>query len=130
MANKVNHILVVDDEDSIRSIFRRFLKMKGFMVDEARSGVEAIEKVKTESYDLVFLDIIMKKMDGLETFKELRKLKPDLCVVMMTGFAVEEKVREAMKLGAFDYLYKPFDLNEIMAAIAKVEKKEKLKPLE
>lgn len=130
MANKVNRILVVDDEDSIRSIFRRFLKMKGFMVDEAKSGAEAIEKVKAETYDLVFLDIIMKKMDGLETFKELIKVKPSICVVMMTGFAVEEKVREAMKLGAFDYLYKPFDLNEIMAAITKVEKKEKLKPLE
>ncbi len=66
----------------------------------------------------------------MEAFKEIKKAKPDVLVVMMTGFAVEEKLREAMALGAFDYLYKPFNIVELMAILEKLKKRAGLKPVE
>jgi len=78
---------------------------------------------------LFFTDIVMPGMDGIATFRALRKLKPDLPVVIMTGFAVEDKIEEAMSLGAMDYLYKPFDIWEIIAILKRLEKKNRLKPV-
>jgi len=91
------------------------------------NGKDALQKVMEQSFDIVFTDIVMPGMDGIATFKALRKLKPDLPIVIMTGFAVEDKIAEAMSLGAMDYLYKPFDIWEIIAILKKLEKKKGLK---
>lgn len=122
-------ILVVDDEQVMRDLFKRVLSLKGYSVTAVDSGKESVEKVKANGFDIAFVDVVMPVMDGVETFRALKEANPKLHVVMMTGFAVEDKIREAMKNGAMDYLYKPFDIVEIMAVIGKVEKKAKLKPL-
>lgn len=121
-------ILVVDDEQVMRDLFKRVLVLKGFPVTTAESGKEAIERVKVEVFDIAFIDIVMPEMDGVETLRALKRVNQNIHVVMMTGFAVEDKVKEAMQNGAIDYLYKPFDIVEIMTVIGKVEKKARLKP--
>lgn len=123
-------ILVVDDERVMRDLFKRVLTLKGYPVTAVESGKEAVEKVKEAEFDIAFVDIVMPEMDGVETFRAIKKVNANIHVVMMTGFAVENKMREAMQNGAIDYLYKPFDIAEIMTVIGKVEKKAKLKPLE
>ncbi len=126
-------ILVVDDEKVMRDLFTRVLNLKGYQVTTAESGKEAVEKVKEKEFDIAFIafvDVVMPDMDGVETVKAIKNINPNVHVVMMTGFAVEDKIKEAMQAGAMDYLYKPFDIMEIMTVIGKVEKKAKLKPLE
>jgi DNA-binding NtrC family response regulator len=78
---------------------------------------------------MAFIDIMMPQMDGIATFKAIKEVRPDLPVVMMTGFAVDEKIQEAIKLGAIDYLYKPFDIIEVITMFKKLEKKSQLKPV-
>ena len=127
---KVKNILVVDDEKVIRDLFKRVLGLKGYSVTVAESGKNAIERVKKNEFDIAFIDIVMPEMDGVETFKAIREINSGITGVMMTAFAVHNKVEEAAQYGAIDYLYKPFDIVEIMTIIGKVEKKANLKPLE
>jgi len=126
-------ILVVDDERVMRDLFKRVLSLKGYLVTAVESGKEAIEKVKETHFDIAFIDVVMPEMDGIETLRALKKIDPKvqavISVVMMTGFAVEEEIKEAMQEGALDYLYKPFDIVEIMTVIGKAERKAKLKPI-
>jgi len=127
---KTYKVLVVDDEQVIRNLFARILTVKGHGVICVDNGKDALQKVMEQSFDIVFTDIVMPGTDGIATFKALRKLKPNLPIVIMTGFAVEDKIEEAMRLGAVDYLYKPFDISEIILILKRLEKKRKLKPVE
>jgi len=127
---KTYKVLVVDDEQVIRNLFARILTAKGHQVISVDNGKDALQKVMEQSFDIVFTDIVMPGIDGTATFKALRKLKPDLPIVIMTGFAVEDKIEEAMSLGAVDYLYKPFDISEITLILKRLEKKKRLKPVE
>jgi len=122
-------ILVVDDEKVIRDLFTRVLGAQDVQVTTVGSGEEAVDKIRKEPFDVVFLDMVMPGMDGLETFKVLKQIKPEIATVMMTGFAVEHKIKEALSLDAFDYLYKPFDVSEIMATLKKAAKRKYLKPV-
>lgn len=127
---KVKNILVVDDEKVIRDLFKRVLGLKGYSVTVAESGKKAVEKLKKEEFNIAFIDIVMPEMDGVETFKAIKEINPEITGVMMTAFAVHDKIEKAAQHGAIDYLYKPFDIVEIMTIIGKVEKKANLKPLE
>lgn len=120
-------VLVVDDEPVVRDLFKRAMKVMGHEVVCVEDGHKAIEKVKEDSFNIVFLDMVMPGMDGLQTFKGMRELSPELPVVMMTGFSVEEKMEEALKLGAFDCLYKPFDIAKGREVIQKKADREHLK---
>jgi len=103
-------ILVVDDERIIRDSLQAWLAdEEGFSVDTAESGEAAIEKLEADTYRLMLLDIKMPGMDGVEVLKRARELQPELMVVMMTAYATVETAVEAMKVGALDYLIKPFD---------------------
>jgi len=118
---KIN-ILVVDDQEVIRELFIRTLGLKGYKVATAKDGPSAIEAVQKTEYGLIFMDVVMPGMDGLEVFKKVKKVALDTPIVtMMTGFAVQEKLDEAKKLGAYKSLHKPFDIAEIMEVIKKVE---------
>ena len=110
-------ILVVDDEPGMRALFSFMLGAKGYAVRTAASGEEAIESVKEAGYDLVFLDIRMPYMNGVEVLHELRKYRPDIAVVMMTGYAVEQQLEGALKDGAKGYLRKPFTVDELLTSI-------------
>lgn len=123
-------VLVVDDEQVILDLFSRVLGIKGYRVATAKDGREAVDKMKEKPSDIVFLDVVLPGMDGVETLKAIRKVSPKTAVVMMTGFSVEAKIEECLKSGACECLYKPFDIVEIMRAIEKaLAKKESGKRL-
>jgi len=108
MENKV-HLLIIDDEDIILKSCQRILrKREDLTIDTATNGREGLEKAKAQKYDIVITDLKMPVMDGMEVLKTLRKEQPDVTVIIFTGFATVDTTREALKLGAFDYIPKPF----------------------
>lgn len=118
----INRILVADDEESMRWVLSKALRKKGFTVDLARDGEEALRLVRSESYDLAILDIKMPGISGLDLLDRVRDLKSDLLVVIMTAEAGMKNAVEAMKRGAYDYLTKPFDLDVMDAIIEKANR--------
>ena len=123
-------VLVVDDEKVIRDFLSRFLSLQLAQVKTAADGEAAIELAKTEEFDLVFLDIRMPKMNGLETFGELKKIAPDLACVFMTGYAsAEEDLINKIKYEGIMCVRKPFEnLNKIKEIVENVLKEASLAP--
>lgn len=111
--------LVVDDEEIVRELFSRLLNTEDFQVDTAKDGSEAVQKAAGSSFNLIFMDVKMPGINGVETFKKIRALDPGAAVFMMTGFAVEKEVEEAISLGARGCLKKPFDIDEIIKILRK-----------
>ena len=103
------HILVVDDERNIRNNLAMVLEAEDYKVDKSANGDDAILSVKQGRYDIAFVDIQMPKMDGLELLRYLRGLRPKMPVVILTAYGTVHRAVEAMKLGAVDFLEKPFD---------------------
>ena len=118
----IHRILVADDEESIRWVLSRALKKQGYTVDLAETGTEAAELADNRSYDLAVLDIKMPGINGLDLLKRFRNEHPGTLVVIMTAEASMEHAVNAMKIGAYDYLTKPFDLTALDAIILKAEK--------
>jgi two-component system, NtrC family, response regulator AtoC len=103
-------ILVVDDEPSAVELLTEFLTGKNHTVIGAVNGEEALRKVKEERPHLIFLDVMMPKMSGLEVLKKIREIDKEVGVIMVTAVHEEETGRQALKLGAFDFITKPIDL--------------------
>jgi DNA-binding response OmpR family regulator len=120
------HILVVDDERNIRNSLGMVLEAEGYQVDTASNGDDALLRVKEGRYDIVFVDIQMPKMDGLELLRYLRGLRPKLPVVMLTAYGTVSRAVEAMKLGAVDFLEKPFDPKAILLLCQEILEREKI----
>jgi len=102
------NVLVVDDEQEIGALFQRLLGERQ-QVTVARDGYEALEKAQEVPFGLVFLDVRLPGMDGVETLHKLKQILPDAVVVMMSGYSVEDQIRQAMEMGAQDFIPKPFD---------------------
>jgi DNA-binding NtrC family response regulator len=116
-------ILVVDDEASVRELLRRGLSQMGhFLVDVASNGLEAIEKIEKDLFDLVLTDLKMPEMGGIELLKTIKGTRPELTVIIMTAHGSIETAVEAMKKGADDYITKPIDFNELLIHISKAQK--------
>jgi len=115
MSEKIK-VLMVDDEEQFRSTTKKILNKKGFETILAGSGEEAIEKLK-ENPDVVILDIKMPGMDGHQALNEMKKLSPELPVIMLTGHGALPSAREALVEGAFDYLTKPCDIDLLSSKI-------------
>src|SRR5262245_51544770 len=113
MSQSQVHILVVDDERNIRNNLGMVLEAEGYKVDTSSKGDEALNRVKEGRYDIAFVDFQMPKMDGLELLRFLRELRPKMPVVMLTAYGTTRRAVEAMKLGAIDFLEKPFDPKSI-----------------
>ncbi len=113
-------ILVVDDELIVRDSLKEWLDEEGFSVEVAESGPVALEKLSRRPFDLMLTDIKMPGMDGVALLKQAKANFPDLCVLMMTAYATVETAVEAMKVGAKDYLLKPFDPEQMIAKIVQV----------
>ena len=120
------HILVVDDERNIRNNLRMVLEADGYKVDTASNGDDALLRVKDGRYDIVFVDIQMPKMDGLELLRYLRGLRPKMPVVMLTAYGTVRRAVEAMKLGAVDFIEKPFDPKAIQLLCQEILEREKI----
>lgn len=118
----IHKILVADDEESIRWVLSKALSKKGHQVDLARSGDEARNLFEKNHYDLAILDIKMPGVSGLDLLRNFREAKPETLIVIMTAESSMENAVDAMKLGAYDYITKPFDLNAIDAIILKAQK--------
>jgi two-component system response regulator HydG len=112
-------ILVVDDEESHRMMLRAVLEEEGYGVAEAADGPEAIRAVEQELFDLILLDIRMTALDGIETLTEIREISPFVPVLIMTAYASVKTAVEALKAGAFEYLTKPLDLEELKILVEK-----------
>lgn len=118
-------ILVVDNEKDTCNTLGEILAEEGYQTFSALSGRSALSKVKKQKPDVVLLDIKMPRMDGVEVLRKIKKIDENIAVVMITAYGALDTAREAMRLGAFDYVTKPFDMNLIKAVIrdAVAEKK-------
>jgi two-component system, NtrC family, nitrogen regulation response regulator GlnG len=108
------HILIADDEDSLRWVLEKGLRQAGYEVTAVKDGAAAIRAVEAQPFDLVFLDVRMPGVDGLAALARLREVRRDACVVVMTAHGTMETAIQAMQRGAYDYLTKPFDLDELL----------------
>src|SRR5512139_720700 len=126
--NPKARILCVDDESVILDSFRRILVLDGYCVDTVEQGKEALGLIQTHSYDFVFTDLKMPEMDGLEVTKSVKHLRPDIDVIVITGYASIETAVETMKYGAMDYVQKPFTEDELIAFFSKclIKRKDRL----
>ena len=113
------NILVVDDEPDMRDALTAALRREGLCITTAANGVEALEKVQAQAFDLIITDVRMPRMGGLALLQELKRTVAAIPVVMMTGYGRIEDAVEAMKAGAFDYLLKPFSLEDLKAVVTK-----------
>ncbi|HEX9652413.1 MAG TPA: response regulator [bacterium] len=112
-------ILAVDDEGIVLDSFRKILVLAGYAVDTVETGVEAIGLVQKNEYDFVFTDLKMPDMDGLDVTKAVKHFRPDVDVIMITGYATIESAVDAMKFGALDYVQKPFTEDELVEFVNK-----------
>ncbi len=113
----MSKLLIIDDERSIRRALREILEFENFEVHEAENGKEGLEKILSTTFDMVFCDIKMPLMDGMEVLEEIQKAKLDVPVIMISGHGNIETAVDAIKKGAFDFIEKPLDLNRILVTI-------------
>ncbi len=115
----MSKILIIEDESAIRRVLTRILTEENdtYEVEEAEDGVSGYEKIKNNDYDLVICDIKMPKMDGVELLEEVKKIKAEIPIVMISGHGDMETAIQAMRLGAFDYISKPPDLNRLLNTV-------------
>jgi len=117
--NPVARILCVDDEEVILGSFRKILVMDGYSVDTVETGQEALGLIQTHHYDFIFTDLKMPEMDGVDVVKSAKHIRPDIDVVIITGYATVETAVECMKFGAMDYVQKPFTEDELLVFVKK-----------
>jgi DNA-binding NtrC family response regulator len=110
-------LLLVDDEEGFVDVLSNRLAWRSIHVTKAYSGSEAIQILRREDFDVAVLDVKMEDMDGIEVLKVFRKMVPRMAVIMLTGHGSERAAREGIEYGAFDYLMKPCELDELMAKI-------------
>ena len=122
----MSKILIVDDEAAIRSALKEVLEYEGFTISEAADGESALKMVLKESFDLIFCDIKMPKLDGLDFLSELKKEEIQVPVVMITGHGTIDTAVEAIKRGAYDFIQKPLDLNRVLVSTRNANKHDAL----
>ena len=120
LPHKKIRILVVDDELSIRESLKGWLQLDGYQVDAAAGGSEALAKNAENRFDIMLIDVKMPEMDGLTLLKKVKETDADIAILMMTAHGAIRDAVEAMKLGAYDYLLKPFELEELSLSIEKL----------
>ncbi|HNX90945.1 MAG TPA: response regulator [Candidatus Omnitrophota bacterium] len=112
-----HNILIVDDNKDFADVFCDILKVNNYRAESCYGGRQAIEKIQKSDFDLMFLDIRMPEMDGIETLREVMKIKPGVVVIMMTGYSMDELVHKALEEKATDIIYKPFEIDKVLSLI-------------
>jgi len=110
-------VLIVDDDIGMCETTSDVLSAWGYRVEFAENGFKAVEKAREIEFDVILMDIKMEGMNGVETYKEIKRIIPKTSVIMMTAYSVEELVREALEEGASTVLYKPIDMGELIRLI-------------
>jgi DNA-binding response OmpR family regulator len=118
---KQAHVLIVDDDEDFAESLAIAISSRGHKVELAVSGEEAIEKFRTQDFDIAFMDVRLSGMNGVESFLEVRRFKPEARVVMMTGFSVEQLLEQAIEGGAWGVLHKPLDMLDVIGMVDKIK---------
>ena len=116
MKNKYK-ILIVDEEEVVLSTLKKTLEQEGYIVETAQSGTNAFEKVKSDKYHIVLINVVMPDMDGLELLREIKKSDPMTQIIMMTDFSTMDKILRSLEYGANDYIYRPLKNAEYVMSI-------------
>jgi len=119
---KPTRLLLVDDEKGYLAVLSKRLSRRNLEVVTASTGTEAIQALRRSDFDVAVVDLKMEDMDGLEVLKVFKKMDPSLAVIILTGHGSEQAARDGVALGAFDYLTKPCDLEELLAKISQAMK--------
>jgi len=124
----MSKILIIEDEAAIRRVLSKILleENESYQIEEAQDGLEGLEKIKKDDYDLVLCDIKMPKFDGIEVLEATKKIKPETSFIMISGHGDLETAVNSMRLGAFDYISKPPDLNRLLTAVRNALDKKQL----
>ena len=115
-------ILIVDDHIDSAKMLSRILERKGYSVATATDGHKAIERVKESPFDLTFMDVKMPGMNGLETYRRIKEIRPEAVVVMMTAYDVDDLIRTAIGERAHGAIYKPLNIQEVLALVERAAK--------
>ncbi len=118
-------ILVVDDQFSDRETLKAILEDKGYKVATARDGTKAIKMVKERHYDIIFLDVRLPNMNGVEAFEQVKEIDPQAAVIMITGYTEEDLVKRAVSHDAYTCIHKPFDMERIIALVEDIARERK-----
>lgn len=110
-------LLLVDDEEGYVKVLAKRMTRRNMEVSTALSGSDGIQRLRKQDFDVAILDLKMEDMDGIEVLKVFKKMVPDMPVIMLTGHGTEKAAREGLEVGAFDYLMKPCDLEELVEKI-------------
>jgi DNA-binding NtrC family response regulator len=112
------NILVVDDNSDLLNTFALILKRKGYLVDTAGDGVEALRKFNDHKFDVILMDVIMPKMNGIETLHKMKEINPKAKVILMTAYCEQSQLENVMNEGAYKALYKPINISNLMDLLA------------
>ncbi len=115
--HREHRILIVDDNKDFADVFCDILRANNFKAESCYGGIQAVELIRKNQFDIMFLDIRMPEMDGIETLKEVKKIRPDTTVIMMTGYSVDEMVHKAIEEKASEIIYKPFEIEKVLGLI-------------
>jgi len=118
-------ILLVDDEEIIRQLLARALGEKGYIIEAVEDGNAAFEKIKKDTFNLLITDLKMPKVDGIEVLREIKRVNPYMEVIIVTGYPTIELAVEAIRIGAFDFICKPFDLQSLLGVVERALEKQK-----
>lgn len=127
MAAEQGRVLVADDEDSVRSLLQRALSQAGYNVVTAADGRDALDKASQLNISIALLDIKMPEVSGMEVLQRLIASQPSICVIMVTALGDAQTAVEALKLGAYDYITKPFNVDEVLQKVQKAIEKRDLR---
>ena len=116
-STKYLRLLLVDDEKGYVDVLSNRLSKRSFIVTKAYNGTEAIQSMRKKDFDVAVLDLKMEDMDGIEVLKVLKKLAPEMPVIMLTGHGSQTAAKEGIEAGAFDYLTKPCEIQELIVKI-------------
>ena len=117
MVKIMNKILIIDDQKPIRNALREILEYEKYVVDDASDGLMGLKMIKSHKYDLVFCDIKMPHLDGIELLKKISEMRFSNPIIMISGHGDIETAVQTLKLGAYDYIEKPLDLNRVLTSV-------------
>jgi len=127
MADSSVRVLIIDDEENMRHMLQTMLSKAGYETEAAPDGTRGLEMIETGGFDFVLCDLRMPKMDGMSLLRECRERYPEKTFIMMSAYGSMETALEAMKIGAYDYISKPFKKDEVLLTLKKAEERERLK---